>query len=78
MLYTAGSVVTGNTVMRTKLAGSVPPSGNERGAGIILENDKGTVCSGNTVTGNEGHGIFTWKSNATVTGNTVSGNGRIP
>jgi parallel beta-helix repeat protein len=74
VLYTTGSVVTGNTVMRTKLAGS----GNERGAGIILENDKGTVCSGNTVTGNEGHGIFTWKSNATVTGNTVSGNGPTP
>jgi parallel beta-helix repeat protein len=74
VLYTTNATVKGNTVTGTKVLGP----GEETGAGVILENDNGTTCTANTVTGNAGHGIFTYMSNANVTGNTVSGNGKLP
>jgi parallel beta-helix repeat protein len=74
VLYTTNALVTGNAVTGTTVAGA----GEESGAGVILENDTGTGCTGNTVTGNAGHGIFLYQSNASVSGNTVSGNGKTP
>jgi parallel beta-helix repeat protein len=63
VLDTNDAVVTGNTVTGTKVLGS----GSEAGAGIILENDVGTTCTNNTVTGNEGYEIFTWQSDCECT-----------
>jgi parallel beta-helix repeat protein len=75
VLGTTDASVTGNTVTGTKLGMGSP---NESGAGIILEDDHGTLCADNTVTGNAGHGIFQWQSDATLMSNKVSGNGLVP
>lgn len=72
---TTSAVVTGNRVTGTTLAGSNVLAG----AGIVLGNDKGTQCSGNTVTGNAGNGIVSWgTSDAKPAGNTVTANGKTP
>ncbi len=74
VVSTTDSVVTGNTVTATAFAGTGPAIGS----GIVLSEDKGTICTANNVTDNAGYGIFKYLSDALVTGNTVTGNGRVP
>ena len=69
VLYSHGARVRGNSVRGTRVAGDWI----ETGAGIILEKDVGTVCTGNTVVRNEGYGIFTWKSDGRRSSTTSCG-----
>ncbi len=68
VLDSTETTVTGNTVQRTRL------TSNRSDAGILLGKETGTVCKDNIVTGNDGYGIFLWKSESVVSENTVTGN----
>ena len=74
VLYTQGARVEGNSVTGTVASGDWV----ESGAGIILEKDQGSRCTGNKVAHNAGHGIFTWRSDATLRDNRVFDNGLKP
>ncbi len=66
--YAKGTIVRGNRVSGTLKAGQYA----EAGAAIHLEKDTGTVCTGNTLTGNAGPAISTYQSSSKVSGNTTS------
>ncbi len=65
--YAKGTIVRGNRVSGTLKAGQYA----QAGAAIHLEKDTGTVCAGNTLTGNAGPAISTYQSSSTVSGNTT-------
>ena len=70
VLTSAETTVTGNKVRKTHL------TTNKSDSGILLGIDTGTVCTDNIVSGNDGYGIYLWKSQTNVTKNKVSGNKR--
>jgi len=71
----ANTTLTGNTITGTKLF-----NGNTTwtGGGIYISESPHSVITSNTVTGNEGLGIWNCSSDASIqiSGNTVSGNGK--
>jgi parallel beta-helix repeat protein len=71
------TVVSGNTVKATKL---VVGSEYWTGVGILISTAAGSSVTANTVTGNEGHGIWqlTPDPSVTISGNTDSGNALTP
>ena len=71
------TTISGNTVTGTL---SVPGYDKWSGGGIYLDTSSNSILTNNTVTGNSGYGILNNKSDPTITisGNTVSGNGKTP
>ena len=77
MEYSANTIVSGNTVTGTRLF-----NGNTTwtGGGIYISQSPNSSVTNNTVTGNQGLGIWNCSNDLTVviSGNTLSGNGRNP
>ncbi len=65
----SGNTIRGNTISRNQLDKQLPASG----AGICLDGDSSTL-SGNTVSDNDGGGIYLYRTSAKLIGNTISGN----
>lgn len=59
-----------NVVSGTRL------TSNKSDAGLLFSEDQRSTVRDNVVTGNEGYGVFLWKTQTQVTGNRLTGNRR--